>query len=191
MRREDLRVEVNFVNADPVVAGESRPQPRVVTPARVDGLAVVQVVRDHSARAGRPAPIRGDDLSGAVFEGDFQLSEHAEFFAVQAGPSRPAQSPTEPAVAQGHAEHVVGIDEAGDVIGRVAETPFVAAPAGRQKVIRDRAAVEPSRDDAEGGERERGAGYGPVTRLEREFAPQQWRAIEVFVGSNHSSVPAH
>ena len=174
-----------------VVGRESGTQPGVVAQAGVDGLAVVEVVREHRARAGGPAVVGDDDLGRPVFEGDLELREGAELVAVERAAARPAETPAEPAVAEREAEDARRLEQAGDVVGRVAEAPLVAAPAGSQQVVRDRAAVQPGLDDALGAEAEGRARDGAVALLEGELAAQQRCPVEVVVGGDHAGLPVH
>jgi hypothetical protein len=163
--------------------------PAALVPARVDGLAVVEVVGSGGRGAGLPGGIRRDGLDVTVFELNIQLAEEAQFAAVEVGHAVPGEAPAVPAVAQGHSDHRGRLHQRRDVVAAEAEPPLVRAPARAQHVLTHGNPVDQGLVNAVGRGPQRGLGDCAVPLRQPELLAQERGAVEVFVGGDHGCLP--
>src|SRR5215207_11656544 len=109
----------------PAVTPEAWMQPGLGAPTTIDGLPSVQVVDHHCGRARGPLPVSHHDLLMAVGKRDLELGEGPQFIAVNVPGALPAETPPEPAIAQGEPQHRGWLQQRGDIPAAVTEPPLV------------------------------------------------------------------
>jgi hypothetical protein len=178
---EQSRVEVEQVHRDA--------WPTLRRASGIDGLAVVQIVRDGPRRRRSPVGSGREELPVTVGEGDLELCDEPAALAVGVL-AEPSESAAPPTRTDRGGQLVVGSNPGGDVVGPVAESPLVARPAGAQDVVADRFTVQGRLEHPETGGVECGVGDVTVTILEVEANREAGCAVDLCGCGDHPRLPS-
>ncbi len=127
----------------------------------VELFAVVDAGSDDGAVVGGlPLVVGGNDVSGVVVVGEFELEEEGGVLAVIAvGGGVEGEAAGVPAVGEKSGEVVVaGVELGGDIVGERVDAFFVIGIAVGEVVVGDALAVEGEFEEAAGGDVKAGAG---------------------------------